>query len=1054
MADLAQRRPRRLIRVAVAVLVALLLAGAVLWEFLPGIIERVAIARLTEMGVPAPALTLRRIGLDGATLTDVRLGEADELTAREIGLRYTLPDLFDGRLEAITIRGASIRGSVGPDGISFGSLDPLFATSGDGGAIPDLPPIRLEDARGDLATPLGQMGVSGDGTVTIGEEGVTGAFDLAVLAPQGTSAGTVELTVRDGIVDAALRLADGKLSLPGLLGVTAAGDASLRVAEGGIAALSGVFALGSLVIDQPRAADLGPLKGTLTLGREDGLWRADLALAESLGDLAGILHLSTPDLDPDGRVTAALDLEAGTAAPVWPLLGLPSPDSGSTRISVLSEFTPSELLAGEISALPDLGGHATLEIDGLAYRGIADAISLVAGFDVTLSQDIVRLDSPAPLLADATLAPALLQQVGMPASLVRSFSGPMSVTLTLAEPVSIELAAAGPTVHGGFDATIALADGEPLLDLAAANAAFISGSAGLSYDLPDVDAQVSLPEALAEELKMPDGRIAVAGRLSGNAGAGAHHTEAVLSVDASASRLAALGFDARDPSAHLPLTLSLADGQLRLGLSEEGAIAAKRLAGPTPLTIDGAVRLPLRAAEAPVLTIDLRPAEGWLATLDLTAGPLRLAGSIDSDHGPIPGEIALPRLRLTGNHSGGAWSGKLRAAGGTAGLPGYEVAATGIDLTVDLAADQPPRIALDAAFAQTGDSPYVIPLTAKIAAREIANGWAFSGTAKDTFDRISLTIDGRHDLRRGTGSAMLKLAPIEFIPNVRQPADVAPWLAGVADEVSGSVALAGDVSWDRETIASKLELAIRDLSATTGAAVIERINGVIELDGLLPFTTPPGQTVAVALIDVGIPLTDGLLTFRVAPGPKLEIAGGTLHLAGGRVDAEPLTLDPAASRSEAVLLVERIDLGELLALAGVDGLTGEGHMSGRIPIAIENGDVIITGGVFDADAPGVLRYAPLAPPAALQGQGETVSLALSALTNFQYQALRLTVDRQAGGEMLVGMHVTGNNPDFYDGYPVEFNLNVSGALDQVLRQGLAGYRIPETIQERLEEFAQ
>ena len=271
---------------------------------------------------------------------------------------------------------------------------------------------------------------------------------------------------------------------------------------------------------------------------------------------------------------------------------------------------------------------------------------------------------------------------------------------------------------------------------------------------------------------------------------------------------------------------------------------------------------------------------------------------------------------------------------------------------------------------------------------------------------------------------------------------------------SGSIALAGDVWWDSETIASKLELAIRDLSATTGAAVIERVNGVIALDGLSPFTTPPGQAVAVALIDVGIPLTDGLLTFRVAPGPKLEIAGGTLRLAGGTVEAEPLTLDPAASRSEGVLRVEGIDLGELLALAGVDGLTGEGRMSGRIPVAVENGNVIIAGGVFDAEAPGVLRYAPLTPPAALQGQGETVSLALSALTNFQYQALRLTVDRQASGEMLVGMHVTGNNPDFYDGYPVEFNLNVSGALDQVLRQGLAGYRIPETIQERLEEFAQ
>ena len=51
MADYAPRRPRRLIRLAAAILVALLLAGAVLWEFLPAIVERVAIARLTGMNL-------------------------------------------------------------------------------------------------------------------------------------------------------------------------------------------------------------------------------------------------------------------------------------------------------------------------------------------------------------------------------------------------------------------------------------------------------------------------------------------------------------------------------------------------------------------------------------------------------------------------------------------------------------------------------------------------------------------------------------------------------------------------------------------------------------------------------------------------------------------------------------------------------------------------------------------------------------------------------------------------------------------------------------------
>src|SRR5690606_13437610 len=137
--------------------------------------------------------------------------------------------------------------------------------------------------------------------------------------------------------------------------------------------------------------------------------------------------------------------------------------------------------------------------------------------------------------------------------------------------------------------------------------------------------------------------------------------------------------------------------------------------------------------------------------------------------------------------------------------------------------------------------------------------------------------------------------------------------------------------WGPDGVTSDLELLLRDVSATTSVATIERLNGVIAVDGLLPFSTPPGQQVAVAAIDAGLPLTNGLLTFRIAPGPRLEIAEGELHLAGGTVNLEPLTYDPRAGSNPAVLTVRGVDLGQLLALAQLEGLTGTGRLSGRIP---------------------------------------------------------------------------------------------------------------------------
>ena len=83
--------------------------------------------------------------------------------------------------------------------------------------------------------------------------------------------------------------------------------------------------------------------------------------------------------------------------------------------------------------------------------------------------------------------------------------------------------------------------------------------------------------------------------------------------------------------------------------------------------------------------------------------------------------------------------------------------------------------------------------------------------------------------------------------------------------------------------------------------------------------------------------------------------------------------------------------------------------------------------------------------------GRTSTL-LQALENFRYKDLRLTIDGRTDGEMDVGLHIAGANPDLYDGYPIEFNLNLEGALANVLRQGLAGYQIPERIREQMQGF--
>jgi len=1045
---MAARPPRRRSRLLTVTLVGLGLvavAAAALWLLLPAILAPLAKERLAELGVPDPRLTVRSIGLDRARLVAVAVGRDDELTVQEITISYELAGLVEGRVDGITLHRPRLRASVGPDGLSLGSLDPLLAGR-DTGGVASLPPIRIEDAEVELATPLGPVALTGAGTVATAPEAMLADLRVAVAAAQGSGEGELELRVVGSMVEARLALADSRLELPGIVSAAATGDVAARLAGGAIVALDGRVELASVAFETPGLAPLGPLAGDLTLARSADSWMASARLAEPGGEAELAVRLATEKLDLGLPVTMAAEIEATSDSATWRLLDHPALNRGRGVARLVAEVTPSVLIdsigAGE---LPDAAGSVSFEIEDLSVDGTVHAVSAAGGFDLDLARDRLNLVPAAPVLADLALDRPLLD-AGMPTELAELLSRSLAVTLEPGGPIELHRESGAWILTGPVAATVDLPDGRRLLDLAGTARLDTGTPRGPTVRLSDLDGRLALP-AMGS---LPAGSLVA----TGSAELAKDTATAALTVGGTASELRMGDLRFAGLKLDLPLALGWDGGRFTARLAERGTVSAERLSGSTPLQLEGPVQLAFIPGDLPSAAMDASTDGTRLTTIDLRTAPLQLSGALGTEHGPVAGTLSLPGLRIHAERDPAGWSAEMTGKGGTLRVPAYDLEATDLDLSAALPRGQAPRLSAAASLAHRGDPPIVIPLSASVEARKAARGWEFEGRATDAFGRLSLEIAGRHDLSRAAGSATLRVAPIEFAPNVRQPGDLFPYLAGVAEDVSGTIALAGDMSWNAERIGSDLELLLRDVSASTAAATIDRLNGVITVDGLSPFTTPPGQRVAVAAIDAGLPLTDGLLTFRVAPGPKLEIADGRLHLAGGTVDLEPLVFDPSGRSNAAVLAVTGVRLGELLSLAQIDGLSGDGTLTGEIPVRLDGGDIVIEHGELHAEAPGRLSYDPLSPPAALQGQGETVSLALSALTDFRYEELRVTVDRQAGGEMLVGMHVRGSNPGFYDGYPVEFNLTVSGALDRVLRQGLAGYRIPETIEDRLKEFAQ
>jgi hypothetical protein len=67
-----------------------------------------------------------------------------------------------------------------------------------------------------------------------------------------------------------------------------------------------------------------------------------------------------------------------------------------------------------------------------------------------------------------------------------------------------------------------------------------------------------------------------------------------------------------------------------------------------------------------------------------------------------------------------------------------------------------------------------------------------------------------------------------------------------------------------------------------------------------------------------------------------------------------------------------------------------------------------------------IRYTPTDDTRALAAsRPNDLGLAVDAFSNFQYEILEAKLDGELQGEMKIGLHVRGANPDFQDGRPAD-----------------------------------
>ncbi len=462
--------------------------------------------------------------------------------------------------------------------------------------------------------------------------------------------------------------------------------------------------------------------------------------------------------------------------------------------------------------------------------------------------------------------------------------------------------------------------------------------------------------------------------------------------------------------------------------------------------------------------------QSWSGSVNAEGTALFEAGALALD-----GEVGFTGLGLVSPELGrlAALTGRLTFEGAASGVPGESRGPLpGIgrgELVISGARLEPQmgNLSIDGVVARArldGDA-----LTGSLGSARIADGsdpplfaplhatGSFTGTTRRlTFEAeladadrlLHFEIEGSAEPPQREASADFRLRPVQLDLVGTRLGRLLPLLAGRVESASGEIEVIGEAKL-AEAATFSAAVALRDIDAHGPFGAVTALNGAIAVSGPDPLESPPSQLISMALVDLGLPLADGLVEFQLQPEFAVEVADAAWHWAGGRIRTAG-RFDLAAESHEAVLQLEELDLAALTDELQLPGLTGTGMLRGQLPLVLSGESVIIREGMIESVGPGTLRY-PREPGSEV-GQPEGLALLRAALEDFRFDRLALRINGDARGEVNVGISLSGNNPNLQQGRTVQLEVTVDARLGDLLRSAQESYRIPELIEERLRRF--
>ncbi|MEO3879699.1 intermembrane phospholipid transport protein YdbH family protein [Rheinheimera fenheensis] len=186
----------------------------------------------------------------------------------------------------------------------------------------------------------------------------------------------------------------------------------------------------------------------------------------------------------------------------------------------------------------------------------------------------------------------------------------------------------------------------------------------------------------------------------------------------------------------------------------------------------------------------------------------------------------------------------------------------------------------------------------------------------------------------------------------------------------------------------------------------------------------------------------------------LDIRQLQLSLMGGSVSLQPQQLKLADKEQLLQLELKQLELSQLLQQHPSTDVSGNGSLSGRIPLLLSSKGASVQQGVIAAESPGgQLQYRP-AKAQSMAASNPGMKLVLEALDDFHYSVLSSNVSYDTSGKLLLALQLQGKNPALEQGRAINLNINLEEDIPALITSLQLSSQISDVIKKRVQQKLQ